>query len=271
MKSQSRLHSHAFQLTGTDSSEKPADHILQSIEVEVAGVHNRRESDASKLTLSTVTLPSRSPVTQAEEPALCTEQLALGNLILSGRNVFYTGSAGCGKFTVLDAFIKRTKERPTTWKKVDFIALSGRAALDINGSTFWTYAGWTPDHMKKPLQELKRVAHGKFVQKRLRETDVLVIDEISIVENHHFERLNQVMKEARVSEDPFRGVQLVVTGDFCQLPPVKPFQFCVDCGTEMKQDTPGTIYTRAQHKTSFQDNEKWAFMSRTWENASLCT
>ena len=258
-----------FPLTDTDSFENPLDQMLQSSDVEVAGAHNSRESDALKLTPSTMTLPSRNPVTQAEEPALCPEQLALVNLILSGRNVFYTGSAGCGKSTVLKAFVKRLKEHPTTRKKVDIIAPTGRAALDINGSTFWTYAGWTPDHMKKPLQDLKRAAHGKFVQKRLRETDVLVIDEISMVENQHFERLNQVMKEARGSKDPFGGVQIVVTGDFCQLPPVKPFQFCLDCGTEMKQDTSSTIYTCARHKTSFQDNEKWAFMSRAWEECQF--
>jgi ATP-dependent exoDNAse (exonuclease V) alpha subunit len=99
------------------------------------------------------------------EPSLCQEQQALVDLILSGRNVFYTGSAGCGKSTVLKAFVKELKKQD---KKVNIIAPTGRAALDINGQTFWTYAGWTPLHMKRNLKDLKKAAHGKFINARLR-------------------------------------------------------------------------------------------------------
>lgn len=144
------------------------------------------------------------------EPVLCKEQADLVNLILSGRNVFYTGSAGCGKSTVLKAFVKRLTEKGM---RVNIIAPTGRAALDINGTTTWSYAGWTPDHHKKPLKELKDAARGRFVRQRLQDTNVLVIDEISMVENLHFERLNAVMKEARGIKAAFGGVQLVVTGD----------------------------------------------------------
>jgi ATP-dependent DNA helicase PIF1 len=145
---------------------------------------------------------------------------------MSGRNVFYTGSAGCGKSTVLKNFVGRLKAQLVTRSddqgkpkreptQVDIIAPTGRAALDINGSTFWTYAGWNPDSMKRPLEELKDAAeHGKWVRKRLKATDVLVIDEISMVENHHLERLNHVMQAARRNLQAFGGVQLVVTGDF---------------------------------------------------------
>ena len=152
------------------------------------------------------------------EPALCKEQADLVSLIMSGRNTFYTGSAGCGKSTVLKAFVNRLKDAR---KQVNIVAPTGRAALDVNGSTTWTYAGWTPDHMKRPLSKLLEAAHGKFVYKRLKKTDVLVIDEISMLENHHFERLNRLMKEARHSDQAFGGVQVIVTGDFCQLPPVE--------------------------------------------------
>lgn len=97
-------------------------------------------------------------------------------------------------------------------KCVRIVAPTGKAALDINGSTTWTYAGWTPSHFKQPLEDLVKAAHGKFVKRRFRETDVLVIDEISMVENHLLQRLDAVMKEARSNADAFGGVQLVVTG-----------------------------------------------------------
>jgi ATP-dependent DNA helicase PIF1 len=153
------------------------------------------------------------------EPPLCEEQQRLVDLILSKKNVFYTGSAGCGKSTVLKAFVQELKQQG---RNVVIVAPTGKAALEINGSTYFTFAGWTPDHFKKPLEKLKQGAHGKFVQKRMREVDTLIIDEISMMENHAFERLNEVMKEARSNRlEAFGGVQLVVTGDFCQLPPVK--------------------------------------------------
>jgi energy-coupling factor transporter ATP-binding protein EcfA2 len=254
--------------TDTHSMEASEKHTLQTAVIDLASANNGHESQARHLTPSVTFLPSHLPADSTAEPPLCHEQSALVDLILSGRNVFYTGSAGCGKSTVLKAFVKQLKEHPTRPKKVDIIAPTGRAALDINGSTFWTYAGWTPDHMKKPVQDLRRAAHGKFVKKRLQETDVLVIDEVSMVENHHFERLNQVMKEARGNDRPFGGVQLVITGDFCQLPPVKPFQFCLTCGSELQQDASGTVYTCSRHGT-FRDSDKWAFMSTAWEECQF--
>lgn len=178
------------------------------------------------------------------EPELCEEQRNLVNLILSGQNVFYTGSAGCGKSTVLKAFVKELKARKQT---VVICAPTGKAALEVNGCTFWTFAGWTPSHFKKPLKKLKEGAHGKFVRKKMKDVDVLIIDEISMMENHAFERLNEVMKEARGSHQAFGGVQIIVTGDFCQLPPVKPFQHCMECGRETSQRVKETVYKCPQH------------------------
>jgi hypothetical protein len=164
------------------------------------------------------------------EPDLCQEQQDLVNLILSGRNVFYTGSAGCGKSTVLKNFVKQLRDRG---KKVVIVAPTGRAALEVNGATYFTFAGWVPDSFKKPLKKLEDASHGRFVRKRLNDVNVLVIDEISMLENYTFERLNAIMQTARGSSKAFGGVQLVVTGDFCQLPPVKPFRTCITCGREM--------------------------------------
>ena len=208
---------------------------------------------------------SSDDIVPITEPVLCKEQADLVDLILSGRNVFYTGSAGCGKSTVLKSFVKRFAERGN---RVNIIAPTGRAALDINGTTTWSYAGWTPDHHKKPLKDLKAAAHGKFVQQRLTDTQVLVIDEISMVENLHFERLNVIMKEARNSTKAFGGVQLIVTGDFCQLPPVKPFRHCIECGRELIANREQTEYTCRQHGV-FYDIDKWAFRSTAWRECNF--
>ena len=167
---------------------------------------------------STLPVALDAPQEGRTEPTLCPEQRGLVDLILSGKNVFYTGSAGCGKSTVLKAFVKELREMG---QDVRIVAPTGKAALEVNGSTYFTFAGWTPSHFKKQLKDLKQGAHQTWVNKRMRAVDVLIIDEISMLENHIFERLNEVMKEARGSHQAFGGVQMVVTGDFCQLPPVK--------------------------------------------------
>jgi len=197
------------------------------------------------------------------EPPLCQEQIDLVELVMSGRNVFYTGSAGCGKSTVLKAVVQGLKR---DGKKVYVIAPTGRAALAVNGITTWTYAGWTPEHHKRPIKKLEEAAaFGKFVRRRLQNTNVLVIDEISMVENLHFERINRIMKAARDNNGPFGGVQLIVTGDFCQLPPVKPFKHCMECGKELQKPKEDWIISTCPTHGEFRDMDKWAFRSSAWQ------
>jgi ATP-dependent DNA helicase PIF1 len=147
------------------------------------------------------------------EPTLSAEQKHVVDLIVAGGNVFYTGSAGCGKSTILKAFVKELKAQG---KMVRIVAPTNLAALNVNGQTTWNFAGWTPDSMKKPLDKLMAAAHGKEVWERFDNTDVLVLDEISMVENLQFERLNEIMKASRGEKfggGPFGGAQVVVTGD----------------------------------------------------------
>lgn len=79
--------------------------------------------------------------------------------------------------------------------------------------------GWTPENKKLPMNELLTHAHDRKTWKRLNDTHVLVIDEISMIDRFHLERINLFMKEARRNEQPFDnvkpfgGVQLIVTGD----------------------------------------------------------
>jgi ATP-dependent DNA helicase PIF1 len=147
------------------------------------------------------------------DPILKPEQQKVVDLILEGHNVFYTGSAGCGKSTILKAFVKQLQLRG---KNVKIVAPTNLAALNVGGITTWSFAGWTPDSMKKSLDKLMHSAHGKEVWERFDKTDVLVIDEISMVENLLFERLNYIMKASigeRKGGGAFGGVQVIVTGD----------------------------------------------------------
>lgn len=158
------------------------------------------------------------------EPKLSPEQQKVVDLIVQGHNVFYTGSAGCGKSTILKAFVKILEGRG---QRVRIVAPTNLAALNVNGQTTWNFAGWTPDSMKRPLDKLMQAAHGKEVWERFDTTDVLVIDEISMVENHLFERLNEIMKASRGEKfggGPFGGCQIIVTGDVRLL---QPYPHCL--------------------------------------------
>jgi hypothetical protein len=154
-------------------------------------------------------------------PTLVPEQQQVVDLILEGHNVFYTGSAGCGKSTVLKAFVSQLRQKD---RKVQILAPTNLAALNVGGQTTWNFAGWTPDSMKKPLYELKNDAFGVKVHGRLTKVDVVVIDEISMIENLQFERLNAVMKHARDAKNTgkgaFGGAQIVVTGDVSSMLPI---------------------------------------------------
>ncbi|KAF5682426.1 atp-dependent dna helicase pif1 [Fusarium denticulatum] len=224
---------------------------------------------------------SVSEVDLVPEPTLCNEQQDLLDLIMSGRNVFFTGSAGCGKSTVLKAAVKKLRE---AGKVVHITAPTGRAALGVNGVTTWSYMSWITDAMKLPVSKLKSDSQFRpTVKARLEETDVLIIDEISMVENHHFQRMNECLKSARCwsfqhndyspNAPPFGGIQLLVTGDFCQLSPVKPFEHCMYCGSPTIADAERnpTEWNCDSHRPCgpFYVEDQWAFRSAAWEEADF--
>lgn len=221
------------------------------------------------------------------DPPLSAQQAAVVDLIVKGRrNVCYTGSAGTGKSTVLKAVVRELKQQGKT---VDIVAPSGIAALAVGGQTTFSYAGWVPDTFKMSLVNLAKRAHGKRIRRRLCATDVLIIEEISMVDSHVFQRLERVCREARSAEDwdfeieaskfgvydeklPFGGLQVIVTGDFCQLPPVKPFKFCLYCGGDELpgwRGNCGRALTCPKCDRIYQDSDKWAFQNKAWESCKF--
>ena len=117
------------------------------------------------------------------EPDLHPEQENIIQTIEAGHNVFYTGSAGTGKSTVLKAMVQRLQKLE---KQVDIVAPSGIAALNVGGQTIYAYAAFHPDAFKETMETLLQQAHRKNVRKRLGKTDVLIIDEVSMVERDLF-------------------------------------------------------------------------------------
>lgn len=151
-------------------------------------------------------------------------------------------------------------------KRVKITAPTGLAASHIDGSTIHSYFSWPPSDKTKTIAQLEGKAEFGYAQARFDDTDVLIIDEISIVSNYMFERMNRVLKVGKNNQDlPFGGVQLVVLGDFCQLPPVKPFETCFSCGVFMrvKYRRGAAIWTCPLCRVEESEKtQQWAFASQ---------
>ena len=155
------------------------------------------------------------------------------------------------------------------------VAPTGIAALPLDGKTTYSFAGWKPDSLKKPIKQLLG-SIKPYVRKSINVLKVLIIEEISMVENQFLERLNLLLQKILETQKPFGGVQVIFVGDFHQLPPVKPFEFCLECGKEMSimaKWKEGPICKEKgceqKGKKSFRYGDKWAFKAPVWSKLGL--
>ena len=145
-------------------------------------------------------------------------QRRVEQLVLSGANVFFTGSAGVGKSWLLAHIVRLLKRRhgENFGRRVAVTAATGIASTHINGTTLHSQSGvGVPQRM----QDFAKI-HATDTAKKWRELETLIVDEISMVSAEFWTALERVVRDVRASDQPFGGVQLVLSGDFCQLPPV---------------------------------------------------
>ncbi|KAJ7332861.1 hypothetical protein JRQ81_015041 [Phrynocephalus forsythii] len=145
--------------------------------------------------------------------SLSQEQLMVLSAVLSGKNVFFTGSAGTGKSYLLKRIVASLPPDSTC-----ATASTGVAACQISGTTLHAFAGIGSG--KAPLPQCIELAQRSGVRQQWLNCRYLIIDEISMVEGEFFDKLEAVARSVRKCEDPFGGIQLIICGDFLQLPPV---------------------------------------------------
>ena len=141
------------------------------------------------------------------------QSLAL-KIMLQGKNVLLTGAAGAGKTYCLNEFIKLAKERG---KYVSVTASTGLAASHLNGMTIHSWAGIGT---KAYSNEIKFENFSEARKQVISNTDILVIDEISMLHDYRLDLVDYVCRVVRKNDTPFGGIQVVLCGDFSQLPPV---------------------------------------------------
>ena len=161
------------------------------------------------------------------------------DILKTGQNVFLTGSAGSGKTYTLNQYIDYLRARRVP---VAVTASTGIAATHMNGTTIHSWSGiGIKDELSD--RDLTTLSRKQFLADRLKDTAVLIIDEISMLHAKQINLVSQVLKHIRKNDKAFGGIQVVVAGDFFQLPPI---------GSKGESN-----------------REKFAFMSEAWLDAKF--
>ena len=139
------------------------------------------------------------------------------NSIKDGENIFLTGSPGTGKSFTLKRIVKVLKLNNIEY---GITALTGCAAILINAQTVHSYLGLGigKGSVQDILNKLKNRQINKYAT--LCKLQTLVIDEISMMDDALFDKISELLCAIKRNKLPFGGVQLILVGDFCQLPPV---------------------------------------------------
>lgn len=222
----------------------PETSTANASEVEIKS--EKKRSRLSNLPNPTIQLATQRPLvdkTDETDPSeakkvvkpiiLSAEQEYVLQLAKKGQSIFFTGSAGTGKSVLLRAIIKELKHIHGIGT-VAVTASTGLAACNIGGITLHSYAGFGLGK-GKATDLLRTVRRNRKAIARWNYTKVLVIDEISMIDGALFQKLDFVARKVRRKPNiPFGGLQLIICGDFYQLPPVSKTEYQKD-GTEVKQ------------------------------------
>ncbi|MEI7741212.1 MAG: PIF1 family DEAD/DEAH box helicase [bacterium] len=137
-------------------------------------------------------------------------------ILKSGANVFLTGEPGAGKSYTVNAYVSYLRSHDID---VAITASTGIAATHVGGVTIhsWSGIGIRPMLTKS---DLNKICGTDYVSKRILKSKVLIIDEISMLNPDTLDMVDSVCRAVRQDDRPFGGLQVILSGDFFQLPPI---------------------------------------------------
>jgi ATP-dependent DNA helicase PIF1 len=159
---------------------------------------------------------------RTKKPQLSDEQKdTLDKVVNQRKSIFFTGCAGVGKSLLINSIVEGLRAKLGNNGQVAITASTGRAAFNIGGSTLHSFAGigLGGESAEKLAQ---KVAFNNSSRHRWTKVKALIIDEISMIDGRLFDKLEYIARTVRKNDSPFGGIQLILTGDFLQLPPVSP-------------------------------------------------
>ena len=144
------------------------------------------------------------------------KQTTAFDILKSGHNVFITGSAGTGKTYLLRLFIDYLKERRII---PAIVAPTGIAASHLKGQTVHSYFSLG---IRDSIDDgyIEFLLEKKYLMTRFSKLKILIIDEVSMISPEIFSSIDQILRAFKDAAKPFGGVQVILSGDFFQLPPV---------------------------------------------------
>lgn len=180
-----------------------------------------------------------------------TQERAL-EILKTGANVFLSGEPGSGKTHTVNRYVSYLRS-----KKIDpaITASTGIAATHIGGMTIHS---WSGIGIKRSLDkyDLDRIASNERIVKRVAKAKVLIIDEVSMLGPETLSMVDAVCREIRQSSQAFGGLQVLLVGDFFQLPPV----------TARKGEQKDR-----QETLLLETTKRFAFGASCWQNAGFIT
>jgi len=137
-------------------------------------------------------------------------------ILKMGYNCYITGAAGSGKTHLLNEYIKYLKKNNV---EVGITASTGIAATHMGGTTIhsWSGLGIRDEMTEYDLEDLET---KKYLYDRFVSTKVLILDEISMLHHFRLDLIDKIARHLKRNDLPFGGMQVVLCGDFFQLPPV---------------------------------------------------
>lgn len=184
------------------------------------------------------------------------------SILSAGANVFLTGAPGAGKTYTLNEFIRQAR---ADGAQVAVTASTGIASTHINGQTIHSWSGiGVATSLTSNLLKLIRSRRKRKIQA----TDILVIDEVSMLHAWLFDMIDQVCRAVRRNPRPFGGIQVVLSGDFFQLPPVS----VSGRNNDVIAPTPEFVAAREQYAKAGKNPEGFVTESLVWDelNPVIC-
>jgi ATP-dependent DNA helicase PIF1 len=171
------------------------------------------------------------------------------DLMKMGKNIFLTGAAGSGKTYVLNKYINYLKSNNV---RVAVTASTGIAATHLQGTTIHSWSGiGVRERITK--QDLEKLLKNKRIKSNYIKAKVLIIDEISMLHNYQLDMVDTIARYFLDGEKAFGGIQVILCGDFFQLPPVssnpsvEEKQFAFESGVWEGEDF-FVCYLHEQHR-----------------------
>ena len=138
------------------------------------------------------------------------------DILKLGRNAYLTGSAGSGKTYVLNEYIAYLRAHDV---EVGVTASTGIAATHMNGVTIHSWSGMgVRDTLS--ATDISYLEEKQYLWKRFERARVLIIDEVSMLHHFQLDLVDRICRTFKRNEEPFGGLQVILCGDFFQLPPV---------------------------------------------------